>query len=136
TFALTQYRGHGIDLASLAIEDGYQTIVACGGDGTVNEVANAVLNAGAADRVRVGTIPMGTGKDIGKCLGMPDARSGLRAIAAGNERRIDAGLVEARDERGGEQSRYFLLEASAGWVPEISAAVPRWLKLLGDTSPY
>jgi diacylglycerol kinase family enzyme len=32
--------------------------------------------------------------------------------------------------------RHFLLEASAGWVPEISQSVPRWLKRMGDTAPY
>jgi diacylglycerol kinase (ATP) len=33
-------------------------------------------------------------------------------------------------------TRYFLLEASAGWIPEISQSTPRWLKRLGDTAPY
>jgi YegS/Rv2252/BmrU family lipid kinase len=136
TFSETLYRGHGRVLAQLAMEEGYEVVVACGGDGTVNEVANAILDASAGDRVLLGTVPLGTGKDIGKCLGMPDARSGLRAVAAGMERRIDAGRVDATGAGGNPVTRYFLLEAAAGWVAEISASVPRWLKRLGDTAPY
>jgi diacylglycerol kinase (ATP) len=135
-YSQTVYRGHGYDLARLAIEDGHTVLVACGGDGTVNEVANAILDCGAADRVTLGTVPLGTGKDIGKCLGMPGPASGLRAVAAGHVRRIDAGRVEAIDANGAPITRHFLLEAAAGWVAEISASVPQWLKRLGDTAPY
>jgi YegS/Rv2252/BmrU family lipid kinase len=135
-FALTAYRGHGRELARLAIEDGATTLVACGGDGTVNEVANGILDLDAGDRIMLGTVPLGTGKDVGKCLGMPDGKSGLAAVAGGHERRVDAGLVESVSADGTPLSRAFLLEAAAGWVAEISASVPRWLKRLGDTAPY
>lgn len=136
TFIETAYRGHGRDLARLAIEDGATTLVACGGDGTVNEVANGILDLGAGDSVRIGTVPLGTGKDVGKCLGMPGPRAGLDAVAAGHERRIDVGLMEAVGENGEQLSRAFVLELAAGWVAEVSASVPRWLKRLGDTAPY
>jgi diacylglycerol kinase (ATP) len=136
TYATTVYRGHGYELARLAIEDGHTVLVACGGDGTVNEVANAILDCGAAERVTLGTVPLGTGKDIGKCLGMPGPAGGLRAVAAGHVRRIDAGRLDAIDASGAPVTRHFLLEAAAGWVAEISASVPRWLKKLGDTAPY
>lgn len=132
----TEHRGHGYDLAKTAIEGGRETVIAVGGDGTVNEVANAILDARAGDRVRVGTIAMGTGKDVGKCLGMARPVQAIRAIVAGAERRIDAGRVDSHDEHGAPMTRHFLLEASAGWIPEISRSVPRWLKLLGDTAPY
>lgn len=134
--ALTERPGHGSELARQAIKEGFTTIVAVGGDGTVYEVANAILDSGAAGTVRLGTIPMGTGKDIAKCLGMNKATTAMRAIAAGHTRRIDAGRVEATDARGAPMVRHFLVEASAGWVPEVSAAVPRRLKRLGDTAPY
>lgn len=126
----------GYDLARKAIAEGRETLIACGGDGTVYEVANAILDLGAADRVRLGTIPMGTGKDVGKCLGIGRPAAALRAIVAGRERRLDVGRVECRDEAGEPRVRHFLLEMSAGWIPEIAHSVPRRLKLLGDTAPY
>jgi diacylglycerol kinase (ATP) len=134
--ALTTHQGHGEELAREAIEAGRDFLVACGGDGTVYEVANAILSAGAGSRVRIGTIGMGTGRDIAKCLGMGRGSRAIRAIAEGTERRVDAGKITAMDDAGKEHVRYFLLEASAGWVPEISQATPRWLKRLGETSPY
>jgi YegS/Rv2252/BmrU family lipid kinase len=128
--------GEGTTLAREAVVAGRSFLVACGGDGTVSELVNGVMAEGAAGRVRVGTIGMGTGNDIAKCLGMGRGSRALRAIAAGEERRIDLGKVTAVGEDGGEQVRYFLLEASAGWVPEVSLSTPPWLKRLGDTSPY
>lgn len=132
----TTHRGNGITLAEEAIDAGREFLVACGGDGTVFEVANGILGRDAGARVRLGTIGLGTGKDIAKGLGVARGNLALRAIVAGHERGIDVGKVTARGDDGGEQVRYFLLEASAGWVPEISQATPRWLKRLGDTAPY
>lgn len=134
--AFTTRPGEGTELAREAIAAGRTFLVACGGDGTVNEVVNGVMAEGAAERVKVGTIGMGTGKDIAKCLGIGRGARALRAIVSGEERRIDVGRVTAVGRDGDEVVRYFVLEASAGWVPEISQSTPRWLKRLGDTSPY
>ncbi|MFN8507635.1 MAG: diacylglycerol kinase family protein [Dehalococcoidia bacterium] len=134
--ALTGHPWHGYALTKGAIDAGHDTIVACGGDGTLYEAANAILDLGAAERVRLGTIPMGTGKDVAKCLGIGAPSAALSALKEGLERRIDAGRIELVDEHGHPRVRHFLLEASAGWVPEISRSVPRWLKRAGDTAPY
>ncbi|MBA4180597.1 MAG: hypothetical protein C0506_08425 [Anaerolinea sp.] len=132
----TTHPGHGEPLAREAIDRGHRYLVACGGDGTVYEVANGILGAAAGDTVRLGTVGMGTGKDVAKCLGVGRGSRAINAIVAREERRIDVGRVVSRGEDGSEQTRYFLLEASAGWVPEISQSTPRWLKRLGDTAPY
>ncbi|HMO95528.1 MAG TPA: acylglycerol kinase family protein, partial [Tepidiformaceae bacterium] len=107
----TTHRGHGLDLAAEAIDEGREFLVACGGDGTVNEVANAIMAAGANDRVRLGTIGMGTGKDIAKGLGIARGSLAIRAIVDGAERAIDIGKVTAQAAGGIEHVRYFLLEA-------------------------
>ncbi len=133
----TEARGEGTSLAADAIRDGRTTLIAVGGDGTVNEVATAILAGGAGENVRMGTIGMGTGKDVAKCLGIGRPRQAIRAIAGGHERCIDAGMVRSLSPGGDtEEVRYFLLELSAGWIPGISQSVPRWLKRLGDTAPY
>ncbi|MGE3073321.1 MAG: diacylglycerol kinase family protein [Dehalococcoidia bacterium] len=132
----TTHSGHGTELAEEAVAAGRKFLVACGGDGTVYEVANGILGRGAGKTVRLGTIGLGTGKDVAKSLGIARGSLALKAIVEGKERPVDVGKVTSRGEDGNDQVRYFLLEASAGWVPEISQSTPRWLKRLGDTAPY
>ncbi|MDZ7729423.1 MAG: YegS/Rv2252/BmrU family lipid kinase [Dehalococcoidia bacterium] len=133
---VTEAPGGGYDLAANGVDAGYDTIIAVGGDGTVFEVANAIFDRQADPGVRLGTIPVGTGKDVARCLDIPRPGPAMRAIADGVERRIDVGRVDAVDGAGRAIVRHFLLEASAGWVPEVSGSVPRQLKRLGDTAPY
>lgn len=134
--AFTTHRGHGHALATAALADGRRTLVAVGGDGTLNETVSAILDAGLAEETLIGTIPMGTGKDVGKCLAIAKPLAAIRALAAGHERRLDVGRVASHDQSGHPITRYFLLEMSAGWIPEVSKSTPRFLKLLGDTTPY
>lgn len=63
----TQGRGHATSLAQQAIADGFDKIVAVGGDGTVNEVAKAMVNSPAA----MGIIPKGSGNGLARHLGIP-----------------------------------------------------------------
>src|SRR5690606_22465626 len=74
--AVTHHPWHGYDLARDGIEAGHHTIVAAGGDGTIYEAANAIIDAGVAEYVRLATIPLGTGKDVGRCLGVPTPAAG------------------------------------------------------------
>lgn len=66
-FAYTQARAHATALASGAIANGYDTVVAIGGDGTVNEVAQAVVNSPAS----MGIIPKGSGNGLARHLRIP-----------------------------------------------------------------
>jgi diacylglycerol kinase (ATP) len=81
--------GHAKDLARQALESGYETVVAAGGDGTVNEVLQGL----AADfsKARLGVLPLGTGNDLARSLALPtDPIEALNIIVdGGNERRID-----------------------------------------------
>ncbi len=65
--AYTQGRGHATELATRAIADGFEYIVAVGGDGTVNEVAQAVLHTPAT----MGILPKGSGNGLARHLGIP-----------------------------------------------------------------
>ena len=69
TFVETQRVGHGITLAEEAGRDGAQTVVAIGGDGTVNEVVNGLLRVPEARRPAFGVMPDGTGNDSGTSSG-------------------------------------------------------------------
>ena len=71
--AFTEYAGHAIDIAAQA--DGYQTILALGGDGLVHEVANGLMRLPADKRPAFGVIPMGSGNDYARTLNI---RSGVQ----------------------------------------------------------
>ncbi len=79
-----------IDVAKMGIEAGFTRIVAMGGDGTVNEVANGLLGSSAA----LGVIPAGTGNDFGRMLGIPsDPLEALRLLPKAVVRTVDLGCV-------------------------------------------
>ena len=65
-YAFTNYAGHATDLALKAVAEAYDLVVAVGGDGTVNEVAQALVGSGVA----LGIIPMGSGNGLARELGI------------------------------------------------------------------
>jgi diacylglycerol kinase (ATP) len=84
------------ELARRAIEDGFGTIVALGGDGTWSNVANAILASGAD--VRLGLLSGGTGCDFAKTTGSPatDPEATARLAVEGPDTRVDVGRIEDR----------------------------------------
>jgi diacylglycerol kinase (ATP) len=99
----TVYPGHAIELAVQAAEAGYSTVVALGGDGTVHEVVNGLMQIEETRRPRLGVIPLGSGNDFIGSLGIKlDPFLALRSIFQGTpERRIDIGSV--RDTAGRQE---------------------------------
>src|SRR5438132_1369447 len=66
-FRPTERPGHGEELAKQAALDGFSTVVAAGGDGTVHEVANGLLSAGRPEVV-FGIVPIGSANDYAASL--------------------------------------------------------------------
>ena len=116
--AFTKGEGDGIKLAKKAAEEGRRFIVACGGDGTINEVANGILLSGKD--AELGVLPSGTGGDFRRSIEMPDEpREAARALKNGKTRTIDVGKVSFRDFDGGPSSRFFLNVSSFGLAASI-----------------
>ena len=90
---LTRRPGHATELARKAVEEGVTVVVAAGGDGTVNEVAQALVNT----EVPLGVLPIGSGNDYARVLGIPkDLGAAAQRIAQGNTRRVDVGRTGER----------------------------------------
>ena len=82
------------DALRAAIAAGARGVVALGGDGTAHMLANLVLGDGLADRVAMGLVPAGTGSDLCKSLGIPDAPgAALQTALEGEPRPLDAFAV-------------------------------------------
>ena len=91
--ALTQHKGHGADLARAAAEAGTDIVVAAGGDGTVNEVASALMHTDTA----LGIIPCGSGNGLARSLGLPmDFDAAIDIIAHNRPTAIDCGVADSR----------------------------------------
>lgn len=111
----TTARGHATQLAAEAAERGERMVLIGGGDGTMNEVIQALAGTGTA----VGAIPFGTMNVWVRELGVSlDPAEATRQLLTGQIRRIDLGRVNGR---------YFLLMAGIGFDAEAIHA-------LGDTS--
>jgi len=95
TFGTTTCMGEERELADRAVENGYDVVVAVGGDGTWSNVADRLLASGRTD-VALGILPSGTGNDFGRSLGFDpsDPREAVRVLAAGHQRRVDVGRVD------------------------------------------
>lgn len=124
----TEHRGHAIDLARQAALDGCDVVVACGGDGTSNEVINGLKQAEAAGRhAALGVLCVGRGNDFAFAVGIPtDLQAGVAALAADRRRTIDLGRVTGGAFAAG---RYFGSCVGIGFdaVTTIEVSkLPRW----------
>jgi len=90
---LTSGPGHATALAREALSGGAELLVAWGGDGTINEVASALMHGPAA----LGIVPMGSGNGLAREIGAPAGHDdALRAALTGMDRMIDAGELNGR----------------------------------------
>jgi YegS/Rv2252/BmrU family lipid kinase len=107
--------GGARSLALQAVREGFDTIVAAGGDGTLNEVLNGIGDSpDGFERVRLAVLPLGTVNVFARELGLPmDLKRDWEIIRAGKEMRIDLPCVECV-MNGSVQKRHFAQLAGAG----------------------
>ncbi len=129
--AFTKKQGDASLLAKRAIEAGRKFVIACGGDGTINEVANGILETGTD--CELGILPSGTGGDFRRTLGIPaNTREAARALREGETKLIDVGRATFQNFQNETVSRYFLNVSSFGLSASINSRVKsknyfRWL---------
>jgi YegS/Rv2252/BmrU family lipid kinase len=133
----TNAPGHATDLARASLAEGARRIVAVGGDGTVNEVLNGLLDASgrpiAADAVLC-PIPAGTANELCRALGhLADPALAYAAAASPATRAIDLLRVRCAGLDGRPVERFGYLIVSLGAAATIShrTSRSRWIKKLG-----
>jgi YegS/Rv2252/BmrU family lipid kinase len=100
----TVYPGHATELARQAAIDGYDMVVALGGDGTVHEVVNGLMQAPAEKHPVLGVVPVGSGNDFAHAIGIPmQSDHALAQAFNGEPSGVDIGLMT--DEHG--RKEYF-----------------------------
>src|SRR5215510_4377023 len=136
TVAFTEAIGHGRVLAAEAATQGTQMIIACGGDGTISEVANGILES--KKEVELGILPSGTGGDFRRSLKMStNVATAARALRDGRTHLIDVGRVTFVNDAGERETRHFVNVASFGMSTAVlerqrSGDATKWLPSFGS----
>src|SRR5690554_449134 len=161
-YAFTEGLEHATFLAREALRSGWEMVVAVGGDGTLNEVVNGYFEKPDAEalfkidpdgwmtRVRdaagpaainpdavVGMLPLGTGGDFRRSIGlMGGHRESVEHLSGQHMRNVDIGEVGYIDNSGKLASRYYINIASVGFSGEVDRVVNKAWKGLGGRTSY
>jgi diacylglycerol kinase (ATP) len=128
-YVYTEGAGHAAELTRAAVDEGCRYIIAVGGDGTVNEVANGILSSSGSHDTTLGIVSAGTTCSFARSIGIPlEPISSCKLLTSRNRMSIDVGVVEY--ENAGQHSRtFFVNEADVGLgatVVEASKHIPNY----------
>lgn len=132
----TKESGDACLLATLAKKQKYDVVVAVGGDGTINEVVNGLMEDVAKRTPTLACLPAGTGCDLIKTLGMPrDFTRSLEIILEGHAIDSDVGLMKYTKNQQ-EKNRYFINIAGCGANGDIAQKINGSKKYFGSTLSF
>jgi diacylglycerol kinase (ATP) len=124
-------------LAREAAGEGRGLVVAFGGDGTISEVADGILQAGAGATTELGLIPRGTGGDFRRSLELPAGlREAAQRIREAPARIVDAGRVSYIDHEGAPATRHFVNVASFGFSSAVAGRANASSKRFGGKMAF
>jgi YegS/Rv2252/BmrU family lipid kinase len=119
---MSEAPGHLAELAAQAVAAGARLLVVVGGDGTVHETVNGLLQLDHPLDVELAVLPRGTGKDFVRSLRIPtDLGGALEVARSGSPRLVDAGRAQYKAWDGSDGDAFFANFAGAG----ISGAIAR-----------
>jgi diacylglycerol kinase (ATP) len=119
--------GEATEIAKRATNDGRQLVIACGGDGTINEVVNGLAGSENGHRVPLALLPAGTANVLAKELELSwDIPKAAEQLARGDVREVALGLATPLEHP--QKARYFLSVAGAGPDGRITYAVDLEMK--------
>lgn len=134
---ITEYPRHGTELALKATQEGYTTIVSAGGDGSIHEVINGILQGMAAqpNNPKVGVMPLGSANDLVVNLKLPlDLQEAARVIANGSVTWMDIGRVTyTQDDK--IHTEFFDNNSAIGLEPTITL-IQQKIKVIRGTPRY
>lgn len=125
----TERRGHAIEMAEQAATDGFDPVVAVGGDGTTNEVVNGLMAAALNGQAgTLGIVPVGSGSDFAHAAGVPASlEEACSRLARGRSRLVDIGRVTVDDQ----SPRYFDNAVGIGFDGQVTLEAMKFKRLRG-----
>lgn len=141
TAVFTSRPGEATGLCRALLLSGRHYIVAAGGDGTLNEVLNGFFDPSGDDRLiapeaQLGVLPLGTGSDFCRSIGIHRRDHALQALATGECRYMDLGRVDFGSPHNPVTGRYFINVADLGLGAEAAYRINRASKRFGAFLSY
>lgn len=134
TWQFTEHEGHCVKLVREALKNGYETILAVGGDGTINEALNGFFDNGIKinEKAKLAVLSRGSGSDLVRSLQLSkNPRIIAKKILEGKVKEIDCGYVIYKKSTGVLESRCFINVSDTGIGGETCQRVNRAGKYLG-----
>ncbi|MCY3410945.1 MAG: diacylglycerol kinase family lipid kinase [Candidatus Heimdallarchaeota archaeon] len=125
-FEIEETRGpkEGIKQAANAKNDGFDTVIACGGDGTAHEIANGAIQAG----LTFGVLPIGSGNDFAAGIGINNWKEGIKTLVEAKTAKIN--VVESND------NHYSINVLDTGLSATVVKLSERYLKWISGSFRY
>jgi YegS/Rv2252/BmrU family lipid kinase len=124
-------------IAREAVRAGCDRLIVAGGDGTLSEVATGLLSAGLGGYAVIGALPLGTGGDFLRTLGVPrDLDRAIECLREGKPRPLDAGLATFADAAGRPARAHFVNVASFGVSGRVVELVNQSRAPLGGRASF
>ncbi|MCK4259413.1 MAG: diacylglycerol kinase family lipid kinase [Halanaerobiales bacterium] len=125
---VTSSSGDAVFIAKKGVEKGFDVLVAVGGDGTVNEVVQGIIESGGKGSVKLGIIPAGTGNDLVRTLNIPThAEEAVKVLKNGHVKNIDLGKINGD---------YFINIVGIGFDGAVANEINRDVRWLKGSSAY
>jgi len=119
----TKSHKQGIDIAKEYADNGYENIIAIGGDGTLNEIVNGVMQSKNHKNVTIGLIPLGSGNDFARGIGLEfDLNMNIERIRSNQVTKFDLGKLE---------NKFFINSLGIGFDACVAANANKIKKLKG-----
>ena len=134
----SQRPNHASELAAKLLDEGFERILAVGGDGTISETLNGFFRDGQLinPAAELGILPMGTGGDFQRTLGICDMAAAVGVVLAGKTKTIDVGHINFERHGGGRASRYFINLASFGMGGEVATRAKNALSSMSGKAAF
>ena len=135
----TLYPGHATHLARDALKNGFATVIAAGGDGTINEVVNGFFDGDKPINIdaKLGLFPIGLGNDYIKSFcDKTKPELSVKCIIDGKSKLVDVGSVEYTTYDGGTSERKFINIADFGLSSEVASWVNTHKQIKSGTMAY
>jgi diacylglycerol kinase (ATP) len=132
----TKYAGHAHELAAQATQNKYEVILSAGGDGTLHQVLNGLIDSGTNPLPTLGVIPLGSGNDFAGAIGVTINTQQLLSLLEMGGKPTDIGLISCKDLTGQNTNRYFINECSVGMGPATVRQMEKAPAWLGANGKY
>ena len=136
-FRLTEAPGHAAEIAKHVALEGYETVVSFGGDGTLSEIVDGIMQEQAGRRVSLGVLHAGTGGDFRRMIqSSDDLLSACKVVQDGQPIDVDVGLVSYIQDDGARMCRHFLNITSMGMSGLVDRLVAQSKRRAGGSVAY